>query len=259
MALIACAQDGHVATLMMTYREKRNALGSQLIAEMLAALDAFRQDRVRVVVLRAEPKARIWSSGFDVSELTVSDGDPLARSDPMRPLVQAIRHFPGAVIGLIEGGVWGGALEVAIACDVLVATPEATFALTPARIGVAYPLAGLHTLLEAMPLAVLKEMAFTAEPIGAERAERLGIVNKLVAPEAIDDETMALARRMAALAPLSIVAIKEQLRLLTEARGLSPMACERAYELRRQAFTSTDLQEGLQALVEKRPPAFKGQ
>ena len=135
----------------------------------------FARERIRVVVLRAPPGMRIWSSGHDVRELPEGGRDPLGWDDPLRYFVRAIEECPAPVIAMIEGGVWGGACEVAFACDLIIAAPNATFAVTPARLGVPYNVTGMLTLLNAGSARVVKEMAFTARPVSAERAERLGI------------------------------------------------------------------------------------
>ena len=121
--------------------------------------------------------------GHDVGELPEERRDPLGWDDPLRYLVRAIEEFPAPVIAMIEGGVWGGACELAFACDLIIAEPTVTFAVTPARLGVPYNVSGMLTFLNACSLAIVKEMVFTAKPITAERAERLGIVNHTLPAE----------------------------------------------------------------------------
>jgi len=162
-------------------------------------------------------------------------------------------------IAMIEGGVWGGACEVALACDIVVAAPSATFAITPARIGVPYNATGLLTFMNAIPLHVLKEMAFTADGIDAERAADLGMVNHVVPAEEIEGFTDGIARRIAANSPLSISVMKEQMRLLAAAYSITPGMFERLQGLRRVVYDSRDYQEGIEAFLEKRRPSFTGE
>ena len=119
---------------------------------------------------------------------------------------------------MIEGGVWGGACELAITCDVLIATPDATFALTPARLGVPYNVVGVLNLVRAIGLPVLKEMLFTARPITAERALRVGMINHVVPPKDLERFTFELAGQIAETSPLCVTLMKEELRILAEAR-----------------------------------------
>ena len=115
-------------------------------------------------MLRALPGAKVWSAGHDVDELPAGRRDPLGWDDPLRNLVRSIEEFPAPVIAAIEGGVWGGACEVAFACDLIVVAPRATFAVTPAKLGVPYNVTGMLTFLNACSLRIVKEMAFTAQP-----------------------------------------------------------------------------------------------
>jgi methylmalonyl-CoA decarboxylase len=147
---------------------------------------------------------------------------------------------------------------MALACDLIVATTATTFALTPAKIGVPYNVSGMVTFLNAANLHVMKEMAFTARPLGAERAERLGMVNHVVPVPELEAFTLDLASQIAANAPLSVAVMKEQLRILSNARPMSPEGFERVQGLRRVVYDSDDYQEGIRAFKEKRKPAFKG-
>jgi methylmalonyl-CoA decarboxylase len=183
----------------------------------------------------------------------------LGWDDPLRYLVRAIEECPAPVIAMIEGGVWGGACEVAFACDLIVAAPSATFAVTPARLGVPYNVSGMLTFLNACSLRIVKEMAFTAKPISAERAERLGMINHMVPSQRLETFTYELARGIAENAPLSISVMKEQLRMLAGAHPMSPRRFERVQGLRRVVYDSEDYAEGSKAFKEKRKPKFSGQ
>lgn len=259
MPLILTESNDAIGTIVLNHAAKRNALSEGLIDEFIAALERFRGESTRAVILRAPAGAQVWCAGHDISELPDRGRDPLGWSDPLRVLVRAIHEYPAPIIALIEGSVWGGGCEVAMACDILVATPEVTFAITPAKLGLPYNLGGVLTLMNAIPLPVAKEMLFTAQPIPAAQALNLGVINYIKPATEIVAFVEQMARHIVANAPLSIAVMKEELRLLASARSITPELFERMQGLRRIVYDSRDYQEGLNAIREKRKPRFTGQ
>jgi len=259
MALITTRLDGYIATITLDNPAKRNALSEALIDEIVAALARFQQQKARVLVLRAQPGVKVWSAGHDVGELPQGGRDPLGWDDPLRNLIREIESFPAPVVAMIEGGVWGGACETVFACDLVIATPDSTFAVTPAKLGVPYNVSGMLTFLNAASLRIVKEMAFTAMPVGAERALSLGMINHVITADRLEAFTYDLAERIAQNAPLSISVMKEQLRILAGAHPMSPQGFERVQGLRRIVYDSRDYREGIRAFMEKRRPTFTGE
>ena len=257
MPCILVSVTDSIATITLA-APKHNALSASLVAEITAALALLAQQHARVVILRAQPSAPVWSAGHDIDELPVDGRDPLGWDDPLPQLIREIEEYKAPVIAMIEGTVWGGACEVAFACDLVVATPDTTFAVTPAKLGVPYNVAGMVTFVNAANLRIVKEMAFTAAPLPAMRALALGMINDVVAKEELVDCTMRFAAAIAANAPLSVAVMKEQLRILAGARPMSPQGFERVQGLRRLVYDSEDYREGILAFKEKRRPAFKG-
>jgi methylmalonyl-CoA decarboxylase len=255
--LVDVSLESNIGTLTMNYGEKCNVLSQPLVDELVVAFGDLRRRHARVAILRARDGAQVWSAGHDVNELPLRR-DPLGWDDPLRHLIREIELFPAPVIAMIEGTVWGGASETAFACDLIVAAPNATFAVTPARLGVPYNVSGMLTFLNAAAIRIVKEMAFTAKPMTAERAERLGIINYVVPVEELAAFTLQIAQDIAANAPLSISIMKEQLRILAGAHSMSPELFERVQGLRRIVYDSHDYEEGIRAFKEKRRPVFRG-
>ena len=244
--------------ITLDHADKRNALSEGLVGEIIAALETFRTQGARAVILCAQPGIKVWSAGHDVNELPAGGRDPLGWTDPLRILLRSIQECPIPVMGLIEGSVWGGACEVAMACDILVATPEATFAITPAKLGVPYNLGGLMTLVNMIPLPIVKEMLFTAQPLPADQAFNLGIINYIKTAEEITPFVMDMAERIGHNSPLSISVMKDALRLLSSAHAVTPDLFERIQGMRRIVYDSEDYQEGIRAFREKRKQRFPG-
>jgi len=259
MPFVQIQVRGPIGVITLDHPAKRNALSKALVDEIMQALADFRARRLRAVVLRAAAGAKVWSAGHDVDELPASRRDPLGWDDPLRYLIREIETFPAPLIAMIEGTVWGGACETVLAGDLIIATPEATFAVTPARLGVPYNIAGVLTFLNAGNLRIGKEMAFTAKPISAERAERLGMINYVVPNAELEAFTFDLASTVSENAPLSIAVMKEQMRILAGAHPMSPQGFERVQGLRRLVYDSHDYQEGIRAFKEKRKPVFRGE
>ena len=116
MPLIQTTITDQIATIAFDNYAKRNALGADLIAEMLAALRRFKAEKARAVVLRSASDGKVWSAGHDVDELPKANIDPLPYSDPLEQLLRGVKTFPAPVIAMVHGSVWGGACELVMAC-----------------------------------------------------------------------------------------------------------------------------------------------
>lgn len=246
-----------IGTIIFSNPAKRNALSKELLTGLNAALDDFRKKKIAVVVLRAEAGARIWSAGHDISELPLNK-DPLGYYDALEETLRNIQCFPGPVICMIQGGVWGGACDLAMTSDIVIGDHSSTFAITPVKLGLPYNASGILHFINRLGINMAKEMFFTAAPVPAERAKELGILNHLVSADELEKFTMDMAKQMASHSPLSISVIKEQFRLLSNAYPISPETFEMIQGLRRKVYDSQDYAEGIRAFKEKRPPNFKG-
>ena len=256
--LVSAAIDGPVGTITLTNGARRNALSHAMMNAIFDALTAFQNAAVRVVIIEAERGAKVWSAGHDIDELPVGGLDPLRYADPLEHTLRAIRRYPGPVIAKVHGSVWGGAFDLVLSCDLVVADPSATFAITPVNLGVPYNTTGLLHFMGRLRLNVIKELFFTAAPAEAAQALEWGILNWLVPAEEIDRFTEALAKRMASKAPLAMAVIKEQLRVLSDELPIAAQTFERLQDMRRLVYDSEDYREGIKAFQEKRSPRFTG-
>jgi methylmalonyl-CoA decarboxylase len=159
---------------------------------------------------------------------------------------------------MVQGSVWGGATDVVLSCDLVIADTSCSFAMPAARLGLAYNLDGLRRFARRLPLVRVKEMFFTATPVAAEQAAAWGILNHLVETPDLERFTYNLASKIAAQAPLAIAAVKEQLRLLGTGAAITTEQQQAIDELRRRAHQSDDFVEGIRAFRDKRRPEFRG-
>jgi len=259
MALIEQEIKEGIGILTLNNSGKRNALSEALVNELIRGLGEFQEKKIPAVILRSVEGATVWSAGHDVKELPRTRRDPLGYFDSLEKLLRAVGHHPSPVIAMVHGSVWGGACDLVMDCDLVVGDETATFAITPARLGLPYNASGVLNFMNRMGLNIAKEMFFTADPIAAERAERVGILNYLVPAGELLNFTMDLACRIASRSTLAVSVIKEQLRILSGARPISPEQFERLQGLRRRVYDSRDYEEGITAFLEKRPPFFKGE
>ncbi len=256
--VITAQSEPAIGTITMNDQKRRNALSGELIENVVSAIGELEEQHVRAIILRAAPGVRTWSSGHDVRELPTTGRDPLAYNDPLRQLVRRIQFCPVPIIAMVEGGVWGGACEVVMSSDFVVAAENATFAITPARMGVPYNVAGVLNLMRSANISLVKEMLFCARPIEAARALTVGLVNHVVPLDQLETQTFDLAREISRNSPMVIALLKEELRVLSAAQPLVPETFERIQSIRRAIYDSEDYQEGIRAFFEKRRPVFRG-
>jgi len=255
--IIDLAVAGHVATVTMQDPARRNALGRAMLDCLIGAFRSFETQDIRAVVLRAQPGDRVWCAGFDINELA-PDFDPLAQDGPLQALFRCVAECRAPVIAMLHGSAWGGGTDLALRCDIAVADPTCSLAFTPARLGLPYDADGLLNVLLRAGMHVAVEMFSTADPVPADRALALGLVNHLVPEAELEGFTAALAARIAANAPLSVASAKQQLRALAQAMPLPPALAQRLHEGRSLALRSEDYRDGLAAFHARRTPVFRG-
>lgn len=250
--------ENKIGTITISNPAKRNALSKPLLVDLCAALAEFERQRISVAIIRAESGVKIWSAGHDIAELEANQ-DPLGYYDGLEEALRAIQKFHGPVIAMVQGGVWGGACDLVLTCDMLIGDESSTFAITPVKLGLPYNVTGVQHFINRVGMNIAKEMFFTADPVSSQRAKEIGILNHLVPAAELEDFTMKIALKIASHSALSVSVIKAQFRLLANANPISPETFEMIQGLRRKVYQSHDYAEGIKAFMEKRPPVFTGE
>jgi enoyl-CoA hydratase len=241
IATITLARPRHLNRL---HREDLLALQSHFAA--LAV-----QPAVRALVLTGQ--GRLFCAGFNLDELGEGAG---AASDPQlfERTVDALEALPVPSIARLNGGVFGGATDLALACDFRIGVPGMELRMPAARLGLHYYPAGMRRYVSRLGVAAAKRLFLLAETVGADQLLALGFLDELVPAEQLDARVAALAAALAAGAPLAVRGMKQSLDEI--ARGELDLGRVQARQARCAA--SADLREGLAAFRERREPRFCG-
>jgi enoyl-CoA hydratase/carnithine racemase len=235
--------DG-VARVTIDNAAKRNALDADILEGLVRELPRL---DARCVILTGA--GGVFSAGYDIGNLTPERlADVLIH--PFEAAMAAVDALAMPVIAALDGHAFGGGLELALACDLRVCAPGAKLGMPPARLGVVYSHTGLRRFVDAIGTARTRQLFLTAEPIDATTAQAWGLVNW------IGEDAVALATRIAALAPLSLRGNKRVLQALVP--PLDPALEAELEALRREAFASEDFAEGVRSFIETRPPNWQG-
>jgi len=249
-----------IATLTFSNPSKLNALSEDLVDELIEALKICAKKKTLVVLLQAEANINnVWSAGHDIDELPKGRRDPLSFFDAIEILLREVQSYPGPVIAVVRGSVWGAACDLIMTCDMVCADKTSSFAITPAKIGVPYNVTGIMHFINRIGLNRAKEMFFTASPVDAETAASWGILNHLFESDELDARVLEIAEQICQNSPLAVEVIKEQFHYLSETGvAMPPLLFERISGLRRKVYDSHDYAEGLQSFKEKRKPKYLG-
>ncbi len=256
-AFVHTRSEGAIHHITVDRQDKLNALNRAVLTELAAAFDAARNDDdIRVVVFTgAGPRAFI--AGADIAEIRQLDhagGERMARQG--HDLALAIQNLGKPVIAAVNGYALGGGCELALACSVRIASHNALLGLPEIKLGLMPGFGGSQRLARLVGRGLAMEMMLTGEPVDADRALELGLVNQVVEPEALAEAASALAGNLARSAPHAMRGI---LNAVNHGADL-PLADGLHLEvgLFADLFDTEDMREGTAAFLEKRKPEFKG-
>jgi enoyl-CoA hydratase/carnithine racemase len=247
----------HVARLTIANPDKRNALDHAIldaIAETVPKLDA------RCLLITGE--GPVFSAGYDIGSLPRDEFAAAAEelvAHPFHDAIEALEAYPYPAVAALNGHAIGGGLELALSCDLIVASEDAVVGMPPAKLGLIYSHTGLRLFVNAVGLTRTRQLFHVARNISADRAEAWGLINEVVGAEALAARGVELATEIAGLAPLALAGNKRILRELARAEGeLDPDVERELIALRKSCFGSDDFFEGVRSFTEKRKPDWTG-
>lgn len=249
-----------VARLRLNNPEKRNPLDHEVldaIATTMPQLD--RGIDLRCVIVTGTGAA--FSAGYDIGgipdESFERDAEALV-AHPFHAAMEAISGHPYPVLAAINGHCLGGGLELAVRCDLRVCAASAKLGMPPAKLGLIYGHTGLERFIDVVGVAATRELFLTGRTVTADRALAVGLVNEVVADDAVAEVAVGLASEIAGNAPLSLKGNKRAIETLARFPRLTPEQEHELIELRRSCFASDDFREGIRAFAEKRQPRWRG-
>ena len=247
---------GRVAVLTVNRPEKLNALNIRTREEIVAALEELRDDdEIRVVVITgAGDKAFI--AGADINEFAGKTALEQRAVMKSRRTFDSVEDFPKPVIAMINGYALGGGCELAMACDIRIASTAAKLGQPEIKLGIIPGAGGTQRLSRLVGEGKAMELILTGGMISAEEAERLGLVNYAVPAEQLEHKTMEVATQIAEMSPVAVAMAKQSVKNAARLGLIAGLEAET--DLFSLCFGSQDKEEGVRAFLEKRKPDFKG-
>ncbi len=246
--------EDHVALVKLNRPDAMNALNAQLLTELANAMTAAQQnDKVRCIVLTGSEKA--FAAGADIKMMSSKSYTEVFTEDLFGPEMAEIGRVRKPIIAAVSGYALGGGCELAMLCDFIIASETAKFGQPEINLGVMAGIGGTQRLTRAIGKAKAMDMNLTGRFMGAEEAERAGLVSRVVPTKKLIEESLAAAAKIAEKSMISVTAIKEAVDRSFEVPLQEGLLIER--RLFHSMFATEDQKEGMAAFVEKRTPQFR--
>lgn len=255
--LVTAEINEAVGTITVRRPKALNALNATVLKELLEAVTILSSDSsVRVLQLTGEGD-RAFIAGADISEFVgASPADAIAIAARIKRVIDALIGCPKPVVAIVNGFCLGGGLELALACDIRVASRNAQFGLPEIKLGILPGGGGTVRLTKIAGSSVARMLTMTGEPISASRALELGLIAALHEPDALTSAARALALKLAALPPFALAQLKSSLNIAVDTD--TEAACQAEIKAFALCYSTKDKEEGAKAFLEKRKPVFTG-
>ncbi|WP_404456235.1 enoyl-CoA hydratase/isomerase family protein [Virgibacillus necropolis] len=253
-AHIKVAREDTVGIIQLYRPEVANALNRKMVDEIVNQMEEFdRDDSIRVILLKGNEKA--FAAGADIDEMVEETALTLELANPFA-VWDRMTLIKKPTIAAVKGFALGGGFELALHCDLIVAAENAKFGFPEVTLGIMPGAGGTQFLAKAMGRAKALEWIWLGQPMSAGEALQYGVINRVVAAELVEEESMKLASQLAKQAPISMRLIKEAVDAAGDLSLIEGLKLERKnFYL---AFASEDQKEGMEAFIEKRRPSFRG-
>lgn len=251
-----------IGILTLNRPERRNALSPRLLIALHEKLEAWAgEEEIRTVVITGSGE-KVFSSGYDIlaipTDLTPETAQRLRDRNPLQLALESVKNFPYPTIAMVNGHCFGGAVHLALCCDLRIGADDIAVGIPPARLGVVYPHEGIAQVAQVVGMARARELFFTGRSYRGEALREIGLVDRLVPRSELEAASYALAEEIASNAPLALRGMKRILNLIEGSALLSGEARREAEALLAAALQSEDAKEGQKAFLEKRKPRFVG-
>ena len=259
MALVETSYDEDVATLWLNRPDARNALSIDVCDAITFALDEVDRDgRARVLLVKG--RGKVFCAGADFAAVSGAEG--VGFLPVFERMLEALARHRLPTVACIQGAALGGGLQLATVCDFRLSAQDARIGIPSSRLGILVNFENVQRLVLIAGISVAKEVLMTGRTYSGEEAAAAGLVTRAVPADALEAATNELVTSIALGAPLSVQGSKRAIQVVADhlsgARESRPDGVTEIDRLVERAYNSRDLQEGLSAMSEKRPPDFQG-
>jgi len=252
---VVCHVEGEIAVITI-HNPPMNTLDRTVMDGIRTSFNQLKENEtVRAVIVTGE--GRSFVAGADIKEFSSWTSDEVEDlTDKGQRIFMQIENFPAPVIAVINGFALGGGLELALACDFRIASEKAKLGLPEVKLGIIPGYGGTQRLCRTISIGQAKKMIYTGAIIGAPEAREIGLVETVVAPDELMGVALAIAKKIAANAPIAVRGAKKSIntgRNLSIEQGMAIELC-----VARMCFGTDDRKEGVDAFINKRRPRFQG-